>query len=67
MNWVDLTGTPCLVLEPEPLITFNCLKPIFSATFEEEPLKSIVRMINSSLPLEFILDSGSQRRQRSGQ
>jgi hypothetical protein len=67
MNWVDLTGTPCLVLEPEPLITFNCIKAILSATFEEEPLKSIARMINSSLPLEFILDSGSQRRQRSGQ
>jgi len=40
MNWFDLTKTPCLVFEPEPVNAFESMEAIVAATFEEEPLEA---------------------------
>jgi len=39
MNWFDFARTPCLVLEPEPLNTFERINTVLAVTFEEEPLE----------------------------
>lgn len=39
-NWFDLAGIPCLVDTPEPLNTFESIRAILTATFEEEPLET---------------------------
>jgi hypothetical protein len=39
MNWFDLAGTPCLAFKPKPLNTFESIKALLAATFDEEPLK----------------------------
>jgi len=39
-NWFDLTKTPCLVFEPEPLNAFESIKAILRESFKEEPLEA---------------------------
>jgi hypothetical protein len=37
MNWLDLAGTTCLVVEPKPLNALDSIAAILTATLEEEP------------------------------
>jgi hypothetical protein len=38
--WFDLAGTPCLVVEPEPLNGFESIEAILEASFKEEFLEA---------------------------
>jgi len=48
MNQFDLAGTPCQVIEPEPLNALESIETILAATFEEEPLESYFREQSTS-------------------